>query len=120
MYVAASEVLPGLAGHELAYASALNDFGDAVGVSANVATQELLGTLWHRGAAYDLNELIDDDDPLKPCLTLTHGVAINERGEIASATTAKNLIEPSTCTSSICFRAALAFAHPDEIESSRS
>jgi probable HAF family extracellular repeat protein len=65
-------------------ANAINDLGDIVGTSTATATGLSAATLWRRGVAYNLTELIADDDPLKSCVVLFFATAINERGEIAA------------------------------------
>jgi uncharacterized membrane protein len=68
-----------------AYAASINDLGDVVGGSTIPSVGIDAATLWHHGTAYNLNDLIADDDPLEPCVTLLFATGINERGQIAAA-----------------------------------
>jgi uncharacterized membrane protein len=79
-------LLPNLTGWPISWARGLNDRGDIVGRSLQwEGDASGVATLWLRGAtAQDLNELVADDDPLKPCAELRDAVAINNRGEIAA------------------------------------
>jgi probable HAF family extracellular repeat protein len=71
-------------GYNSSYVSGINDFGDAVGVAAIGTSGVSAATLWRHGRAYNLNELIAEDDPLKSCVTLYLAVSINERGQITT------------------------------------
>jgi probable HAF family extracellular repeat protein len=66
-----------------ANANAINNRGDVVGTSSLITPPKSVATLWHRGVAYNLNDLIADDDPLKACVDLRFGQAVNDRGQIA-------------------------------------
>ena len=77
------EVLPYLSPEfHWASAAAINNRGDVVGTSNLLAPVKSFATLWHRGAAYNLNDLIAAEDPLKTCVDLRFGQAINDRGQI--------------------------------------
>jgi uncharacterized membrane protein len=67
------------------FATSINDLGDVVGASQIPELGVDVATLWHHGTAYNLNDLIADDDPLKPCVRLLFAIGINERGQIAVA-----------------------------------
>jgi probable HAF family extracellular repeat protein len=69
-------------------AYSLNDWGLAVGTS--IRTVGGVATAWFGNQAFDLNELIADDDPLKGQYTLNQAFSVNNRGQIvviASTTT---------------------------------
>jgi uncharacterized membrane protein len=65
--------------HTSSEANGINDRGDVVGRSGATS---LNATVWLDGAAYDLNELIAADDPLKPYIKLAEALEINNRGQI--------------------------------------
>lgn len=75
----------------VAHADGINNRGDVVGAHAAVVggTPDTprfgipVATLWHEGVAYNLNDLIAQDDPLKACVDLQLTQAINDRGQIA-------------------------------------
>jgi probable HAF family extracellular repeat protein len=63
-------------------ATDINNRGWIVGVSFSVDRQ--VAALWRDGVAYDLNTLISPDDPLKPFVTLSSAILINDRGFIVA------------------------------------
>jgi uncharacterized membrane protein len=65
--------------HTTTEANGINDRGDVVGRSGASAFS---ATVWLDGAAYDLNQLIAADDPLKPYIKLVEALEINNRGQI--------------------------------------
>jgi uncharacterized membrane protein len=67
------------ASHSSNDAYGINDHGNVVGRSG---ASQFTATVWFDGAAYDLNELIAADDPLKPYITLLEAREINNRGQI--------------------------------------
>ena len=75
----------------VAHADGINNRGDVVGAHLAVVggTPDVprfgipVATLWHEGVAYNLNDLIAQDDPLKACVDLQLAQAINDRGQIA-------------------------------------
>jgi probable HAF family extracellular repeat protein len=67
------------ANHSSSGAYGINDRGHAVGRSGSSRS---IAAVWMDGSAYDLNELIASDDPLKPYVTLLEGQEINNRGQI--------------------------------------
>jgi uncharacterized membrane protein len=66
--------------------SGINDSGVIVGNSLPEGADPIATTptVWQDGAAYDLNQLIDPNDPLKSTVTLTETRAINDRGQIVA------------------------------------
>ena len=64
----------------------INDSGVVVGISVPEGVDPIAATptVWQDGAAYDLNQLIDPNDPLKSTVTLTETRAINDRGQIVA------------------------------------
>jgi uncharacterized membrane protein len=66
-------------------ASGINDVGQIVGTSSNIAV------LWRNGVAINLNDQIAQADPLKPYVTLHGAGGINNFGQIvASGTDARS------------------------------
>jgi probable HAF family extracellular repeat protein len=59
----------------------MNDSGQVTGI-ARTADGERHAFLWDGTAMLDLNALIDPADPLQSFVTLQHGIAINDRGQI--------------------------------------
>jgi uncharacterized membrane protein len=72
----------------------INDSGVVVGTSLaeNADPIQTTPTVWQAGAAYDLNQLIDPNDPLKSSVTLTDTRAINDRGQIVAGSFDANLV----------------------------
>jgi uncharacterized membrane protein len=70
-------ILPCLSG-EACEAVSINNAGTIVGFSNTVAV------VWLQGVVYDLNTLIDPDDPLHGQVRLYSASAVNERGQIAA------------------------------------
>ena len=62
-------------------ASGINDRGQIVGSSSNVAA------LWQNGTAIDLNSQIATTDPLQPYVRLQAGMHINNLGQIVASGT---------------------------------
>jgi probable HAF family extracellular repeat protein len=65
----------------------INNHGVVVGdslVDRGGGTEEI-ATVWVDNAVFDLNQLIDPNDPLKSTVTLLSGNAINDRGQIVAA-----------------------------------
>lgn len=82
----ALRILPNFSsGIERAQAVGINNRGDVVGNSQGLSVNSGLSvaTLWHHGVAYNLRDLVAEDDPLKTCMDLRFGQAINDRGQIA-------------------------------------
>ena len=72
--------LPRLSANDRATgAYGINDRGDVVGRSGGARS---FAVIWFDGVAYDLNQLIDEGDPLRPYVTLLEGREINNRGQI--------------------------------------
>lgn len=65
--------------HSSSSAYGINDRGHVVGRSG---AAQFTATVWIDETPYDLNELISDDDPLKPYVTLLEAREINNRGKI--------------------------------------
>jgi uncharacterized membrane protein len=65
--------------HTSSNAYGINDRGHVVGRSGALRYS---AAAWFDGEAYDLNELIASDDPLKPYITLLEAREINNRGQI--------------------------------------
>jgi probable HAF family extracellular repeat protein len=63
-----------------------NKSGVAVGASLAEFAEQTTAAVWQDGAVYDLNQLIDPQDPLKPGLVLSAASAINDRGQIVAST----------------------------------
>ena len=79
------EALPTLFGAEgqLTQARSINVWGQIVGHEANVADpQAQQPRLWQRGRVHDLNELVRQNDPLKPFVRLRAATVINDLGQI--------------------------------------
>jgi len=66
-------------------AAAINDAGLIVGSTANDDANQLTAILWQDGVAYDLNDFVPSDDPLKPYVSLTGAFRISNRGQILAA-----------------------------------
>ena len=82
----ALRILPNFSsGIERAEAFGIDNRGDVVGSSDGLSVNSGLSvaTLWHQGVAYNLNDLIAQDDPLKACVDLQIAQAINDGGQIA-------------------------------------
>jgi hypothetical protein len=68
----------------------INDINDARTVVGNTVILQgeettSIATLWDDdGEVFDLNALIDPDDPLRPFVTLGAAVLIDDRGEIVA------------------------------------
>jgi uncharacterized membrane protein len=85
------EALPYLSSEfRFAHANGINNRGDVVGANATIEGPSdalrvgiPVATLWHQGIPYSLNNLIDEDDPLKACVDLQLAQAINDGGQIA-------------------------------------
>jgi probable HAF family extracellular repeat protein len=60
----------------------INNAGQIVG--STFPTDGAVATVWENLVAYDLNDLIREDDPLKPFVTLTGADLINDRGQIVA------------------------------------
>jgi probable HAF family extracellular repeat protein len=71
-------ILPCPSGSTTCEAMSINNAGTIVGFSSVAAL------VWLRGVVYDLNTLIDPDDPLHGQVRLYSSSAINERGQIAA------------------------------------
>ena len=67
------------ANHTSSNAYGINDRGHIVGRSGE---SRYSAAVWLDRTAYDLNELIASDDPLKPYITLLEAREINNRGQI--------------------------------------
>jgi uncharacterized membrane protein len=63
----------------------INDHGVVVGDSLAEGAEQTTPTVWQDGAAYDLNQRIDPNDPLAATVTLTDARAINDRGQIVAS-----------------------------------
>lgn len=78
-------VLPKLDANEQQSATeGINVWGMVIGESYGDFNQPdpATATLWFRGRAYDLNQLVRADDPLKPYVHLGSTEQINDRGDI--------------------------------------
>jgi probable HAF family extracellular repeat protein len=74
--------LPGLASSaDWSSAASINDWDVVVGRTGN---QDSIATVWVKGKAVDLNRLVRSDDPLKPYVTLSDAVLINNVGDIVA------------------------------------
>jgi probable HAF family extracellular repeat protein len=78
------KVLPNLPGFQGSIVAAINNWGDVVGASINPEPFDVTAVVWRRGVPVVLDTLIADDEPLKPCVTLLHARAVNDRGQIAA------------------------------------
>jgi probable HAF family extracellular repeat protein len=80
-------VLPALIqGQTSSYATDINNAGRIVGetdVQEPSGTRQV-ATVWDNGQVFDLNTLIDLEDPLRAFVTLHTGRLINDRGEIVA------------------------------------
>ncbi|HEY7643023.1 MAG TPA: hypothetical protein VH814_25050 [Steroidobacteraceae bacterium] len=67
-------------------AGSINNRGVVVGISVTNPGQTFRAdaTIWHRGLAADLNDLISDEDPLEPFVHLASAERINNRGQIVA------------------------------------
>ena len=67
-------------------AGGINNHGVVVGSSSTNPGQTFRAdaTIWRRGRAADLNELIDAEDPLEPFVHLESAERINNRGQIVA------------------------------------
>lgn len=68
----------------------INDSGVVVGTSLPEGADSrdplaFTPTVWQDGVAYDLNQQIDPNDPLKSTVTLSDARAINDRGQIVAS-----------------------------------
>ena len=64
-------------------AARINSSGQVVGAGRTSSSSESSRAfVWIDGTLYDLNDLIDPSDPLKPYVTLTGADDINDRGQI--------------------------------------
>jgi probable HAF family extracellular repeat protein len=61
----------------------INKAGDVAG-KADISGVGWRAFLWDRKQLYDLNELVDASDPLKPFVTLAEARGINDRGWIVA------------------------------------
>jgi len=80
-----TELLPlELPGANAARVASINNLGQIVGSThlGPLGSGGSIATLWQEGVARDLNELISDDDPAKPFVTLAGGNRINDAGLI--------------------------------------
>jgi len=78
-------LLPALTSeHQNSSAGSINNRGVVVGSSGTNPGQTFRAdaTIWRGGRAADLNELIGDEDPLKPFVHLESAELINNRGQI--------------------------------------
>lgn len=62
----------------------INNRGVVVGGSLAENAEDETATLWEHGAVYDLNQLVDANDPLKSTVTLSHASSINDSGQIVA------------------------------------
>jgi probable HAF family extracellular repeat protein len=72
--------LPG--GSNLSAAEDINRKRQIVGWA--IANFTSYAVLWEQGRITDLNTVIQPSDPLRGCVVLHHGIAINDRGQIAA------------------------------------
>ena len=80
----ASALPPLFSGVTESHVTGINNHGVVVGVSLAEGTEESTPTVWQDRAAYDLNQLIDPNDPLESTVTLNTAEAINDRGQIVA------------------------------------
>jgi uncharacterized membrane protein len=66
------------------HVTSINNHGVVVGESLAEGAEEATPTIWQDGAAYDLNQLIDPNDPLAATVTLDSAGAINDLGQIVA------------------------------------
>lgn len=62
----------------------INNRGVVVGESLDEFAAESTATVWVHNAVFDLNQLVDPNDPLKSTVTLLDARAINDRGQIVA------------------------------------
>jgi uncharacterized membrane protein len=62
----------------------INNFGQIVGAEIHRYFNQRTAVLWHDNAAFDLNDLVDSNDPLKPYVKLLQATQINNRGWIVA------------------------------------
>ncbi|MGH8236675.1 MAG: hypothetical protein ACREXP_06580 [Steroidobacteraceae bacterium] len=55
-----------------------------VGESLAEFAEETTATVWVDNAVFDLNQLVDPNDPLESTVTLLFARAINDRGQIVA------------------------------------
>jgi uncharacterized membrane protein len=80
-------LLPSIAPGEpqVSEAASINDRGEiAGGTTITGDNVRSLATLWLDGRALVINDLVAEDDPLKPFVSLTFALMINDRGDIVS------------------------------------
>lgn len=73
------------------HVTSINNYGVVVGESIAEFAEQATPTVWQDGAVYDLNQLIDPNDPLKSTVTLDSASAINDRGQIVAVANDPNL-----------------------------
>lgn len=69
----------------------INNRGVVVGESLDEFAEETTATVWVHNAVFDLNQLVDPNDPLKSTVTLLDARAINDRGQIVAGARAADL-----------------------------
>jgi probable HAF family extracellular repeat protein len=70
---------------QVSEAATINDRGEiAGGTTITEGDFASLATLWENGRALVINDLVLADDPLKPFVSLTSALIINNRGDIVS------------------------------------
>jgi probable HAF family extracellular repeat protein len=74
--------LGNLPGANDTFALGLNNNGQVVGYGQGSSSQRAF--LWEANEIYDLNDLVSDDDPLKPYVALLTATDINDFGAIAA------------------------------------
>lgn len=63
----------------------INNRGQIVGTEFNrFFVNQRIAVLWHENTVFNLNDLVDSNDPLKPYVTLTGGVKVNNLGWIVA------------------------------------
>src|SRR5262249_46893445 len=79
------EMLPSVGAQTVTSAGGVHDLGQIVGAVQSFAGGPQTAVIWDRSGGRDLNGLVAADDPLRPYITLTSAIAINNLGQIVSS-----------------------------------
>jgi uncharacterized membrane protein len=78
------QTLPPVGTGTVSSAGGINDWGQIVGAAQPYAGGPTTAVLWDRSGGHDLNGMIAADDPLRPYITLTSALVINNLGQIVA------------------------------------